>query len=224
MSQQIRGLFVCLLLLGVIVGCGERTPQATDTSQGRQETQTKTIYESQTPEAGWKAIAGEGVVLSLPENYEGGNPSTELDQIAEKLEAIDPGYAEKIQMIKRNPDAIALVAFDPQTTETRSLTNVNVVKQEVPDGTTLEQYLKSAKEQLSTQYEVTESKVVPLARYQVGRMVAEATAGEIPIKQLFYAVQDGDTFWLVTYSTTTPEFDQRLPNFEKSIRTLSLPI
>jgi serine/threonine-protein kinase len=222
MSQKIWGLFVCLLLLSVM-SCSERTPQATDTSQATQGTEAKTTSGSAVPEAGWKAIAGEGIVLSLPGNYEGGNPSTDIEKIGEQLKAIAPDYNEKIQALKRNPEAIALIAFDPQSPSVGTLTNVSITKQKATDGTTVEQYLKSAKEQLTPQYNVVEQKLVSLDQYQAGRMVAEATAGETPIKQLFYVVQDGNIVWLVTYSTTAAEFDQRLPNFEKSIRTLKFP-
>ncbi len=220
MTQQIRGMLVCLLLLSTIVGCGKSKPETTTTPQG---TQGRTTSKPPTiPRDGWKEIAGQGVTLSLPANYEGGNPSTDLDEITQKLKAIAPSYAQSMEVIKQNPEAIALLAFDPQSGKSGFLTNVNITKEEVPQDVTVEQYLKAASQQIANQYKVLEQKVVPLDQYQAGRITAEAKAGEITIKQLFYAVKNDKKFWLVMYSTTSAEFDQRLPNFEQSIRTFKV--
>jgi serine/threonine-protein kinase len=221
MTQQIRGMLVCLLVLSTIVGCGKTTPEATTTPQG---TQGKTTSQSATvPQDGWKEIAGQGVTLSLPANYEGGNPSTDLDEITQKLKAIAPSYAQGMEVIKQNPDAIALLAFDPQSGKTGFLTNVNITKEDVPQDVTVEQYLQAASQQIASRYKVLELRhVIPLDQYQAGRIMAEAKAGEITIKQLFYAVKNDNKFWLVMYSTNSAEFDKRLPNFEQSIRTFKV--
>ncbi|MBE9127939.1 MULTISPECIES: DcrB-related protein [unclassified Coleofasciculus] len=225
MIEPIQGLFVCLLVLSTLIGCGERsTPQDTETFQD--QSQAKTQIEDAAvaaPEVGWKAIAGEGVTLSLPKHYEGGNPHTDINTIAAKLEKVSPGYSARLEAIKQNPQAIALLAFDPKTANSGFMTNVNITKEKVPTGVTIQQYLEAATQQLVERYEILEQKVVSIDPYQGGRIVAKSTTGETPIQQLFYIVQDGNTFWLVTYSTTVAEFDQRLPTFEQSIATLKLP-
>lgn len=239
MTQQIRGILICLLLLGSTLGCGKATPEATKAPQATQGTEnadstpsettaqspsptTAQSPSSTTPQSGWKEIAGQGVALSLPANYEGGNPTTDLDEIGNKLKAIAPSYAERLEVLKQNPEAIAFLAFDPQSAKSGFLTNVNVTKEAVPADVTVEQYLQAASKQIAGQYKILEQKTISLEQYQAGRIMAEAKAGEITIRQLFYAVKDDKNFWLVTYSTTGNEFEQRLPSFEQSIRTFKV--
>ncbi len=242
MTQQIWGKLVCLMLLMTLVGCGEQSPQeeqATETetpqeqtseqspqetAQATDEAQEKAESESESSAKsaeGWQVMKGQGVSLSLPENYTGGNPSTEIDRIAEDLEAIGPGYGSRVEAIRQNPEAIALLAFDPNSVESGFLTNVNVTREQVPEGVTVEQFLEAATQQIANQYNIVNQEVVSLEPYQAGKIIAEATVAEVPIKQVFYAVKDENTFWLVTYSTTLEEFDQRLPNFEQSIRSFT---
>jgi serine/threonine-protein kinase len=235
------------MLLMTLVGCGENSPQGeqtTESPQGEQttelpqeptseqpsqetpqatgETQEKSESESSAKsEEGWQVVQGQGVSLSLPENYTGGNPSTEIDRIAEDLEAIGPGYGSRVEAIRQNPDAIALLAFDPKSSESGFLTNVNVTKQPVPEGVTVEQFLEAVTQQIANQFNIVNQEVVEIEPYQAGKIVAEATVGEVPVKQVFYTVKDENTFWVVAYSTTQAEFDQRLPNFEQSIRTFT---
>lgn len=229
MHQPIRGFLVCLLLFGSLVSCTEKTPQATETPNTPQASVTtpspSPLASAPSPVAdqnSWKVLQGQGVTLSLPTIYEGGNPSTDSDRIAEKLKPISPDYATRIEGLKSNAGAIALIAFDPSTAKSGFMTNVNVAKQEVPPGTSVEQFLEAATEQLTGQYQIVEQKVVPLDLYEAGRIVTEATIGTTPVKQVFYTVKNGDHFWLVTYSTTAADFNQRLPTFEQSIRSFKV--
>ena len=41
-------------------------------------------------------------------------------------------------------------------------------------------------------------------------------------KELMYAIKNGNTFWVITYGTGADEFDQRLPEFEKSALTFKV--
>ena len=211
MTQCIRTILICLLLLGSIIGCTQTTPEATQTSPPMES-----------PQAGWKNIVGEGIILSLPQSYEGGNPSTEIDEIEEKLTGINPSYTQRIQTIKQNLTAIALVAFDSQSDSPRPLTNVNVTAQKVDQGVTIEQYLDRIANQLPSIYEIEVKEVLSIDQYQAGRMVTTVEAEETPFKQLIYTVKNNDTFWVVIYTTTTEAFNQQLPNFEKSIQSFRL--
>jgi serine/threonine-protein kinase len=210
-----------LLLLSLMAGCGQTTNIQSPTSP-----QKETTAELATTNAiVWKTIVGNGVELSLPESYVGGNPNArqDLEAIAQKLKTIDPKYEKTIEALKKNSSAIALLAFDAQNDKSKFVTNVNVTQEQLPAGTKIEQYLDHAVKQLSTRFHVVDQKVVSLEKYQAGRVVAESISGEIPLKNLYYVIQSGNDFWLVTYATTQGEFDRRLPNFEESIRTFNLP-
>ncbi len=209
-----------LLFLSIVTGCGRGTNLQSPTSS-----QQESSAQLATANAGsWKTIAGNGVELSLPESYIGGNPSNDkdLEAIAQNLKTIDPDFEKTVEALKKNSSAIALLAFDTQNAKSRFVTNVNITQEKLPVGTNIEQYLDNAVKQLSPRFRVVDQKVVSLEKYQAGRVVAETISGEIPIKNLYYVIQTGNEFWLVTYATTKSEFDRRLPNFEESIRTFHL--
>lgn len=204
---------LCLLLLSIATGC------TTPTSPPKSETTPTPSVSQAILEPGYKTIAGEGVTLALPKNYEGGNPSTDLKAIAQKLQALDSNYEKRLDTIKQNPAAVALLAFDSGSAN-GYLTSVNIVSEKIPKGVTLQQYTQAATQSLSGQFKVMEQAIAPLEGNQAGRIVAEAT--NAPLKHLYYIIPGEDKFWLVTYSTSTKEFDQRLPDFEKSVRSFAL--
>ncbi|NJL00956.1 MAG: hypothetical protein HC910_10480 [Spirulinaceae cyanobacterium SM2_1_0] len=116
MIPLLRGLLIGLLVLGTAVGCGQ---SATDTDSEAAndapatETEETEVAEAEAeaeadrdtePTGDWQEFEGAGLVLSLPEGYTGGNPSTDLDRLAAELEAIDPQYAQSIEGIRENPE------------------------------------------------------------------------------------------------------------------------
>lgn len=189
-----------------------------------QSRQTPSASESAQPTdalpIGWQKIAGNSVELWLPASYVGGNPSQDLEEKLTQLKAVNRDYEKVIEGLRLNPD-LALAAFKLPNSKSGFLTNVNILREKVPTGTKIEQYLQMATQEISGQYRVVDQKVVFLNQYQAARLIAEVTTGNAKVKQLFYAIPQGNTFWLVTYSTSAEEFEQLLPTFEKSIRTLT---
>jgi hypothetical protein len=214
MTQPIRRLLICLLLFGSLLGCKQTAPTA--------QTPTSTAASPAETEAGWKTIQGEGVVLSVPPGYEGGNPSTDLDRIETKLKEAGADFSAEIQAIRQNSKAIALLAFDPKGATSQRITSINVTTLEMPQEIELEEFLKLASQQLASGAEVLEQKIIPLNQDRAGRIVAKAKLGQTEVQPLFYLVPDGKKFWVITYSTTADEFDRRLPNFEKSIQSFKV--
>ncbi len=210
MSQKTISLILSLLLCVSLAACKNTTTS--------KELELEPAPVVQIPND-WKQISGDGVFLSLPENFEGGNPQTQLDQLEAKLATVDPRYGDRIAVIKQNSKGIALLAFDLQSATSGIITNVNVIKEELPQGTTMEASLAAATSKLGLVYEILDQKLTYLDENQVGRIVAEANSEGMRIKPLFYLIPDGNTIWLITYSTTAEEFNQRLPYFEQSIQT-----
>lgn len=246
MTQRKIGLMVSLLLLSAAVGCGNTTPEATTSpSAGASSSTVAVPYTGETPstaavpstgetpstagtpstaattQAGLKKIEGNGVELSVPADFEGGNPSKDLDAIAQKLRPIDPKYEQKINELKENPSDYALLAFDPQSAKSGLPTNIAVTKRQARAKISVEDALSQATKQLPKWYEILEQKVVPLNQYQAGRIVAQAAIPNLAVKQLFYIIKNGDNFWVVTYTSKADNFDQLLPTFEQSARTFS---
>ncbi|MBZ8179900.1 DUF1795 domain-containing protein [Oscillatoria salina] len=212
MTQKINNLLIYLLLLLTgIAGCNSVVPQAQETKA-----------QIEIPQASWHEISGNGVVLELPQDYFGGNPRTEIDEITSQLKTIAPIYEEKITEIKQNSHAIALLAFDRTSGKAQIPTNVNITTDRSAPEETIEDYLDRLTTQLSSLYRIQDQKLLSLEDYQAGRIVAEAEINQTRIKQLFYTIKNDDTFWIVTYTTTAEQFERRLPDFEKSMRTLKI--
>lgn len=212
MMGQLRVILSCILLLVSIIAC---SPTPTETSD---QSTSKPTTPVEIP-TGWKNLLGDGVSLSLPSQYEGGNPGTDIERLESRLEAINPSYTERIEPIKQRTKAIALIAFDPQKSETETITNVSVIQEKLPENTDSKTVINDALEKISLVYEIVETKDVAVNNYQAKRIIAEADSQGTLIKPLLYLLVDKDTLWLVTYTTTATEFEQRLPNFEKSVKT-----
>ena len=212
MMKKVRLILSCVLLLSSIIAC---SPTPTESSNQSNETPTTPVVIP----TGWKNFIGNGVSLSLPSQYEGGNPGTDIEQLQSKLEAVNPSYTERIEPIKQRTKTIALIAFDPQKSETETITNVSVIQEKLPENTDSKTVINDALEKISLVYEIVETKDVAVNNYQAKRIIAEADSQGILIKPLLYLLVDNDTLWLVTYTTTATEFEQRLPNFEQSVKT-----
>lgn len=175
------------------------------------------------PDPEWITIQGNGVGLSLPPDYTGGNPRLEFAQLKDKLNQISPSYAKRFESIEENPEAIALLAFDGKNTAAGFLTNVTIAAERVPEPVVLEDYVRAASSHLSQAYEIESQGLLQVGAYPAGQIVGVITAdNDVKVKQLFYLIQAADTFWIVTYATPASEFEQRLPQFQQSIQTLKL--
>ena len=167
----------------------------------------------------WQQIEGKGVTLSLPTVYEGGNPELDLDEIIAKIAAISPESSRRMNVIKSNATSIAFLAFDTSK-KSSFITNVNIVQQSLPNPLTLEEYLDNSLQQLARFYQIQSSEMVSIGEYGGAKIIAQFQPEPTSIKQLFYLIPtNSTTFWIVTYTTTVEEFDQRLANFEASIQT-----
>lgn len=229
MTQRKIGLIVCMLLLSTAVGCSKATPEAKTSPSAGDTSSTAAVPSTGTAsptaantQVNLKKIQGNGVELSVPTDYEGGNPSTDLDTLSKKLTAINPKYDKALEPLKKNPSAVAFLAFDVQSAKTGQPTNVNITKQKAPPGLTVEQAMNKAAQQLQAPYQVLEQKVVPLDKYQAGRILAQVPNPNPKVKQLFYIIKNADTFWVLTYVTSADKFDQLLPTFEQSARTFNV--
>jgi hypothetical protein len=213
MKTMQRGAIAALLVLIALMGC----ENATTTSPQPPEVSSNVDAQSD-----WKTIEGEGVSLSLPSYYEGGNPSTDLEEIEAKLSELGPEYSQQIDAIRQNPAAIALLAFDPQMTTPGQVTNVNIIPVVKPEGVTLQDFVAKTAEQLSAGVEVIEQGVVQVNNNDVGRIIAQDEVGGAVVKPLMYFIPDEERFWVAIYATTANEFEQRLPDFEKSIQSFNV--
>lgn len=206
-------LVLCLLLPSLVIGC--KQPQ---TSQ-----QTSSPFAgTQTTIPGWKKFEGRGAQLQLPESYNGGDLSQNLDVVVQKLESLGPYYQQVAQSLKQNSSVFALWAFDSKASKSGFLSNVAILTEPVGSTVTTDTYLDLVTKQLPSEFRVVERKQVTLDRYQAGQIVTEATMSGVTAKQIIYTIKQGSNMWAVTFTTSAEEFEQRLPSFQQSINTFSV--
>jgi hypothetical protein len=206
-------LVLCLLLPSLVIGC--KQPQTS------QQTSSPFVG-TQTTIPGWKKFEGRGAQLQLPESYQGGDLSQNLDVVVQKLESLGPYYQQVAQSLKQNPSAFVLWAFDSKVSKSGVLSNVALATEPVGSTLTTDTYLDLLTKQLPSEYRVVERKQVTLDRYQAGQIVTEATMSGVTAKQIIYTIKQGSNIWIVVFSTSAEEFEQRLPSFQQSINTFSV--
>jgi len=200
------------------------------------------------PPGGWVAIRGEGVALSLPMGFVGGNPGRELAEIQDQLGAIDSDSEKKLRAVSQNPTAVALVAFDTQENDTQgndtqgnlaygtkisAATNVNITSQSLPKNADVQALLEMGAKQITGKssealggYQILQQQVITLQEREIVKIIATTGIPEQnpQTQQLFYLVPDAShkKLWVITYTTLAQGFDRHLPIFEKSISTLQI--
>lgn len=196
-----------LVLISIAVGCGQaETPQSTPP-----------------PIPGWEKFETDTVELWLPQRFEGVDLSDEkLDVLVEKMRALGPDFEKMAQVVKQNRTAFVMWAFDTEESDSGVLTNVNVTTGHMRAPMPMNNYLDMLSAQLPRQYRVVEQEIVSVDGHQAGRLVLEFESPEAMLKQMLYVIMSDNTVWTVNYATGTEEFDERLPVFERSIRSFKV--
>ena len=172
------------------------------------------------PLAGWKAFQGNGIELWLPDTFRGGSPTAaDAAILIQAIKTLGPEYAQIARLVEQNPRAFVLFAVDPTPNQAGGVTNVLVAAEKIPSLVTLEMYLSSMAQLLPAQIQILDRTIVSMKSYQAGRLVTQAQAPNITVKQLIYVIKQGDRIWTIGYSTGADEYTQRLPVFEQSIAT-----
>lgn len=169
---------------------------------------------------GWKAFRGRGVELWLPTNYRGGSPSaTDAKGLIAAIKGLGAEFAQIARMVEQNPSTFVLFAVDPQLNAMGGVTNVLVAAEQVAPTLTLEGYLTTLATILPAQIRLVDRQLVTIQGEPAGRLVTEAVAQGVRVKQLIYVIKRDRTVWTVGYSTGAKDYPQHLPTFERSIQT-----
>jgi hypothetical protein len=180
------------------------------------------IQPEATPAPEWKKFEGGSATIWLPPSYEGGDTGKNVGLIVQKLRSLGPEFEQVAQGLEKNPSSYVLWMFDSKSSSAEALTNVVVSTERVPSATTIDTYLDAALKQLAGQLRVVSRDVVPLNHTQAGRVVLETGASRGQTRELIYAIKGGTIMWIVTFATDAGEFEQRLPIFERGIRTFAI--
>lgn len=226
---KLRHLFY-IFLIGfsfiTLSSCQNFSPKDPNVTQNNPQLETVTpkLEAFDLTAENWEKLQGEGINLSLPKSYRGGNPTRDLLEIESALSNFGEGYSQRLQAIKQNLDNTVFLAFDTRSFEPNALTNVNIIQESFSQTeTSLTDYLAQAEKQLQSTHQLEQQIVISDNESSFGRIVANVTTDQgRKMKQLFYFQPQNDKIFITTYTTPASEFNARLPNFEKSIASLKI--
>lgn len=165
--------------------------------------------------SGWKKFEGGGAELWLPPSWESGDLSEKLDELRTSLGSHNPELENFAQIVKQNPSAVSIWAFDTDTANSTSLgSSVTIINERIYPGTNFKTLLN---ESVENRFILLDKKAYKIEDYYVGRIIQLGkNSGQIK-----YIIKDGSTLWTVLFSARKDEFEQWAPIFEASIKTFS---
>lgn len=172
--------------------------------------------------AGWEEFSAGRVHLWLPERFDGGDMGVKLQSIIDTMKDLGPEYAESARLLEDNPDVFVLWAFDPVKGPSGYITNVNITKEDVPSGITLQDYMEASLNGLPSSMGVVDQGTTSVGALEAGKLVLSSDIRGLKGLSVIYSIKDGNRFWNVTYSTGADEFVQRSADWEQSIRSFEL--
>lgn len=172
--------------------------------------------------AGWEEFHAGRVHLWLPERFEGGDMGAKFQAILDTLKGLGPEYAQSAQILEEDPELFVLWAFDPVKGPSGYITNVNITKEDVPGGITIQDYLEASLNGMPPHIRMVDQGVVSVGAYEAGKLVLGSDIQGLKGLSVVYSIREGNRFWNVTYSTDAAEFVERTPTWEQSIQTFRL--
>jgi hypothetical protein len=226
MNNRISRYLLITIIAVMLLACGitDLTSQFSPTATPIPPIETPLPSPTPKPESipGWKKFEGGDIELWLPESFEGGDLSQDLDLILEILDQFGPEFDQVTQMISQNPEIFVIYAFDINPSEMGPITSVNVVLEQTLSAITVDDYIEAALNLYPSMMEVVKTETLTLNGYDAGIVELSYAIEGIQIHQIQYVFKQGGSFWVVTYSTSEEEYAQRLPEFEQSISTFKI--
>lgn len=218
-----RIIWSSILFLNFLSACAERTssrpvPLPSDFTPVALPAEWTSTPSEPTPIPGWKVFTGEGVELSLPANFEGGDPIARQEELLELLRSLGPEYETYVETVEQNPSGMKLVVFDLKSVGSI----VGVTRREVPPEMKLEEYLNGLISALVEQIPGTsliDRSVVQRDEDLAGRVVFEFVTEQAISRQLSFVVLEGGKVWTVSYASPLDRFEEMIPTFDLSMLT-----
>lgn len=219
MNRYMFRASVGILLAVVLTGCGTVRGAAPPVTQAP-PTPSVPPLPTATSIPGWTKFEGAGIAMWLPESFQGGDLSKDVDVIVETLKRLGPDFDPIAQQLEQNPSLFVLWVFDTDVGESGFLTSAAVTKERVLSAMTVDTYLDLAVKQFPDSFQIVDRSIVSLDHYQAGRLLVDFTISNVQGKEVIYVIKEGDTVWVITFATGESEFEGRLPDFERSANTV----
>lgn len=167
---------------------------------------------------GWQRVAGRGVAIQLPDSFNAPQ-NVDASSMASILRAMGPEFEASAAMFESNPDLFRLVAVDTRT-KNNVFTNVIVLRQQLPASVSLDLLVNATVQSYPSAITVVDNTILQLGGHEVARVLIENHLTGAQAKQAQYFLLDGDVVWILTFSTSAGEFDDRLPTFDQSVASI----
>ena len=203
------------------------TPQPTQTPQPT-NTETPPAPTGEcvggSPREDWECFLGQGFEIWLPASFVGGGDPADLVQVAELFR--QQGQEQMAASIEANIGLILFYALDTTVNNPNNFySNVNVVKEQnsILSNWTIEDYVDISISQLNNMDGITllESSEFSIPGFGAYRLVSEYDLSILlampgTSRAVQYLAKEGDTVWVLTYSTAIEEYDARMLDFDTS--------
>lgn len=223
MRTAARVLVTVLPLLAVGLACGQASPTLVGnvvpvTAITLPPAWTPTWNGQPSAVPGWVLVAGNGVELWLPGEYDGGDPVGRAQEMADLLSTM-PGYADMAEAVRQNPEGFRLLAVDDTS---GSILGVSL--KEVPPDMPMSEYVDAwsqAVVDLTPGSSVVEKRVVQFRNGDAGRAILEFNVQGSFSWQLSYILRREEQIWTFNFGAAKEDFYQLQPIFEQCMQTVS---
>ena len=228
MTYRMKHVFLIIVTFSLLLACtitdqlAEPTPTATFPPIPQTAIPQPTLTSEPTAIPGWKKFEGAGFELWLPESYEGGTISDDLDLILERMAALGPEFERASQLLAQNPDVFIFYALESNMGADGFITNVNIFKEQVASTFTIEQFIEGSISQFPATMQVIDTEILTINQYPAGKIEVQYELEGRTIQQVMCLFLQGTAIWGVTYSTSMVDFGHQLPMFEQSISTFKI--
>src|SRR6266566_8064260 len=237
-AQTLRRLSIVLALVPLVLAGCAGGQSGSGSSGNAAQSQTLVNHEPPRLEEGWTlaTVQDEGFAIGLPPGwteFDMGNVNVEAG--LSEIRQANPNLANALseQVTQMAAQGIKLMAFDKYSNfaATGFATNLNIIKEQVPDGADLDSLSGEATAELKKQLQTD----VPL---QVFKNRLDINSGEAERLQYSFSLNgpdgrsfalsvtqyvaiDGTDSYILTYSTTDDQFPLYASAFDKSAKTLT---
>ena len=218
-----RSWLALLLAVVVLAGCGggddESEPAPAPTGTTTAEAGDLELYE----------LSSEGFAIGVPASW----TATSVEEIRdsgtlEEIQEENPNLAPYLEELRQPSSPMKLVALDPEVRE-EFATNVNVIVEDLPEGTTAEQYeqanIANVEEGIEVEGDIAEERVT-LDSGEALRVEYTHSASLGGERRSFATVQffvTGDERgYVITYTTVPSALADYEPEFDASARSFRL--
>jgi len=231
-----RKLLALLALTLLVVSCTPKvvvtatsTPPPTETPRPTPTPTCTPVPKPQIP-ADWKRFEGAGIVLYLPDSWEGWSEK-ELDELLADLEGGGSAADRTARYLDDNRSSLQFLLLDTAAEGVALGTDINILRTTY-ERVSLATYIDTAGKNLAVEIEdfggtmeVIRQETGPLGSLpEVGHLVVEYLLPSRVDKLMQYIVviKEGDCFWAVTLSTSVASWEEYEPIFEQAIQSLKI--